>query len=185
MKMLARGLPPLTVQEVGYWWYGNIFEYDEIYRERLQAGLRKAGVPEGAGTDINYADFKRLIRDSAGEYDVDGCGEDRCGAGQEPCTHEGAVFVDVRNANGFRRGHIPAAANLEMSTGLSKESCRGSPIKMMRSYSIASANIARRSTYACAKALIWGYTRVHYFAGGFPAWKDAGYPVETSPQRGS
>ena len=36
------------------------------------------------------------------------------------------------------------------------------------------------SAYACAKAVIWGYTRVYYFAGGFPAWKDAGYPVETS-----
>jgi 3-mercaptopyruvate sulfurtransferase SseA len=37
------------------------------------------------------------------------------------------------------------------------------------------------SAYACAKALLWGYTRVYYFAGGYPAWKEAGYPVETSP----
>src|SRR5262249_5034654 len=66
------GYAPLTVQEVGYWWYGNIFDYDEIYRERLRAGLRKAGAPEGAGTDVKYADYKRLIHDSAGEYDVEG-----------------------------------------------------------------------------------------------------------------
>jgi 3-mercaptopyruvate sulfurtransferase SseA len=39
------------------------------------------------------------------------------------------------------------------------------------------------SAYACAKAVIWGYTRVYYFAGGIPAWKDAGYPVETSSPR--
>ena len=66
------GYPPLNVEEVGFWWYGNIFEYNEVYRERLRVGLRKAGVPEGAGTDIKYADFKRLVRDSAGEYSVDG-----------------------------------------------------------------------------------------------------------------
>ena len=31
-----------------------------------------------------------------------------------------------------------------------------------------------------AKAVSWGYKKVHYFAGGFPAWKEAGYPVEVS-----
>jgi adenylate cyclase len=36
------------------------------------------------------------------------------------------------------------------------------------------------SAYASAKAVLWGYTRVYYFAGGFPAWKEAGYPVEAS-----
>src|SRR4029077_15250002 len=35
------GYPPLTVQETGFWWYGNIFSYDEVYRARLLAGLRK------------------------------------------------------------------------------------------------------------------------------------------------
>jgi rhodanese-related sulfurtransferase len=34
------------------------------------------------------------------------------------------------------------------------------------------------SAYASAKALLWGYTRVHRFAGGFPARQDAGYPTE-------
>src|SRR5690606_1643037 len=53
---LDGGYPPLNAEEVGFWWYGNIFEYDEAYRERLRIGLLKAGVPEGAGTDIAYAD---------------------------------------------------------------------------------------------------------------------------------
>jgi rhodanese-related sulfurtransferase len=38
--------------------------------------------------------------------------------------------------------------------------------------------VCRYSAMACAKARLWGYTKVHYFAGGFPAWKAAGYPVE-------
>jgi rhodanese-related sulfurtransferase len=36
-----------------------------------------------------------------------------------------------------------------------------------------------RSAHACAKALTWGFKRVYYFAGGFPAWKKAGYLVES------
>ena len=41
-------------------------------------------------------------------------------------------------------------------------------------------NIVRYSAYASAKAIVWGYTHVYHFAGGFPEWKDAGYPVELS-----
>ena len=36
------------------------------------------------------------------------------------------------------------------------------------------------SANACAKALVWGYTKVYYFAGGYPSWKEAGYPVHTN-----
>src|SRR5262249_2647384 len=114
------GDAPLTVQEVGFWWYGNIFEYDEAYRERLREGLRKAGVPEGAGTEIKYADFKRLIHDRAGEYDVEGATKIDA-AKAEALRAEGVVFVDVRDAGEFDRGHIPSAVNLNMSFGLSKE----------------------------------------------------------------
>ena len=39
------------------------------------------------------------------------------------------------------------------------------------------------SAYASAKAVIWGFKRVYYFAGGFPGWKEAGYPVEVSPAK--
>jgi rhodanese-related sulfurtransferase len=40
------------------------------------------------------------------------------------------------------------------------------------------------SAYATAKAISWGYTRVYRFAGGFPAWQDAGYPTEGSAPAG-
>jgi len=179
-EMAAKGKwAPMTVQEVGYWWYGNIFDYDEAYRERLWLGLRKAGVPEGAGSDIKYADLKRLIRDVDGEYEVIGSPKiDRAEA--KALNSRGAVFVDVRNANSFAAGHIPSAANLEMSNGLSKESLSRlvRPDEDVVFYCFG--KYCPRSTYACAKALLWGFKRVHYFAGGFPAWKDAGYPVETS-----
>jgi len=34
------------------------------------------------------------------------------------------------------------------------------------------------AAHACAKALTWGFTRVYYFQGGFPAWSVASYPIE-------
>lgn len=36
------------------------------------------------------------------------------------------------------------------------------------------------SAFAAAKALAWGYKKVYYFAGGYPAWEEASYPVEVS-----
>jgi adenylate cyclase len=178
------GYPPLNVQQVGFWWYGNIFEYDEVYRERLRVGLRKAGVPEGAGTDISYTDFKRLVRDSAGEYSVEGAV--KADAATAKGLHErGAVFVDVREAPPFNGGHIPSAVNLELSSALSKESLLQVAAKTDEVVFACSGKYCPYSAYACAKAIIWGFTRVYYFAGGFPAWKAAGYPVETTPDGGS
>jgi adenylate cyclase len=183
-EMAAKGKwAPLTVQEVGYWWYGNIFNYDEVYRERLQEGLRKAGVPEGAGTDINYGDLKRLIRNNDGEYEVTGA--TKIDAAQANALHsQGAVFVDVRGPDSFGAGHIPSAANLEMSSGLSKERLAKLASENDKVVFYCVGKYCPRSTYACAKALLWGYKQVYYFAGGFPAWKNAGYPVETSAMPG-
>ena len=167
-----------------FWWYGNIFQYDEDYREQLRAGLLKAGVPEGAGTDIKYAEFKRLISDSAGEYNVEGA--TTIDAAKARALHAGgAVFVDVREAPPFGRGHIPSAANLDLKTGLTREALAhlvGPDDEVVFS---CFGKYCPYAAYACAKAVLWGYKRVYDFAGGFPAWKAAGYPVETSPPSGS
>jgi tetratricopeptide (TPR) repeat protein len=176
------GGTPLTVQEVGFWWYGQIFEYDEIYRERLLAGLRKAGVPEGAGTDIKYADYKRLIRNTAGEYAVDGA--TKIDAAKAKALQErGVVFVDVRSPGRYARGHIPNALNLVLSNDLSKENLSRLVDKDDEVVFHCVGKYCPYSAYACAKAVLWGYTQVYYFAGGLPAWKNAGYPVETSAPR--
>jgi adenylate cyclase len=176
---LWAGWPPLTVEAVRFWWYGDIFEYDEVYRERLLAGLRKAGIPEGAGTDIQYADFRRLIRHSAGEYDVEGA--TKIDAAKAKALHaRGVVFIDARNNIEFDPGHIPSATNLDLSTALSKESLSRLVNKDDEIVFSCAGKFCYLSPVACAKAVLWGYTRVYYFAGGFPAWKDAGYPVETS-----
>ena len=52
---------PLSVQEASYWWYGDMYSYHGAYREHLQEGVRKAGVREGAGTDLAYDEYRSLI----------------------------------------------------------------------------------------------------------------------------
>ena len=56
---VSAGYNSITVQMYGgWWWYGDLFNYDPAYRDRLMEGLRKAGVPEGAGTDIPFEKYR-------------------------------------------------------------------------------------------------------------------------------
>jgi 3-mercaptopyruvate sulfurtransferase SseA len=32
--------------------------------------------------------------------------------------------------------------------------------------------------WSAAKAVVWGYEKVYFFAGGAPAWKEAGFPIK-------
>jgi TolB-like protein/rhodanese-related sulfurtransferase len=175
---------PLTVQESNWWWYnGDIFTYDDDYRARLVQGLRKAGVPEGAGTELRLADYKRLISRRGGEYTIKGVTEIDLETTQA-MLEAGAILVDVRPVLDFERnGHIPGSVNLSLPVALSRDSLG----------QIAGPNDAvifgchgkycPYSAYGAAKALLWGYKRVYRFAGGFPAWQAAGRPVEVGPSQ--
>jgi rhodanese-related sulfurtransferase len=92
----------------------------------------------------------------------------------------GAVFVDVREGVEFEPEHIPSAVNLELTTGLSKDSLLQLVDKDDDVVFSCFGKYCPYAAYASAKAVLWGFTRVYYFAGGFPAWKDAGYPTEAS-----
>jgi rhodanese-related sulfurtransferase len=176
----AAHMDPVTVQEAAWWWYGDMFQYDDRYRERLQQGLRKAGVPEGAGTDVPLADYKRLISRRGGEYAVEGVTE------IDPATAKqmlgaGALLADVRPTTDFERGHIPGTVSLSLPEVLSRESLGrlakpGDPVIFS-----CFGKYCPYSAYGAAKAVRWGYTRVYRFAGGFPGWLEAGYPAETGP----
>ena len=75
--------------------------------------------------------------------------------------------------------------NLDLSSGLSKEALSKVAAKDDEVVFSCFGKYCPYSAYACAKALLWGFTRVYYFAGGFPAWKAAGYPVEMTRPQGS
>jgi rhodanese-related sulfurtransferase/Flp pilus assembly protein TadD len=170
----------LTVQEMGWWWYGNTFSYDDTYRARLQEGLRKAGVPEGPGTDLRLGDYKPLIVERDGLFRVTGASEIDATEAKALHGRGDVIFIDVRAATDFVRGHIPQAKNLSLAERLSRETLAQAAGKNDDVVFSCMGKYCPYSAYASAKALLCGYTHVHRFAGGFPAWKDAGYPVEVS-----
>lgn len=167
---------------MGWWWYGDMSDYHHPYRERLLAGLRKAGVPEGAGIDLAYDDYAKLVSKRNGEYFVEGAPKIDAASAKE--LHDrGVRFVDVRTVIAYGRGHIPGAHLRDVVTTLSRETLSQVIDKDAEVVFYCYGKFCHYSAFASAKALKWGFSRVYYFAGGFPAWVDNGYPVEVAPSQ--
>ena len=174
---------PLSVQEIGFWWYGDIFNYDDTYRARLREGLRKAGVWEGAGAPERYTEYKSLISRMGGDIETSGTfeieGATKIDLATARALHKrGAVFVDVRDAGSYNIGHIPGAVHLDLNIDLTEENLLKVVDKDSEIVFFCFGKFCPWSPYACAKAITWGFTRVNYLPGGFPAWENEGYPVE-------
>ena len=172
---------PVSVQETGmFWWYGDIYDYDQTYLARLQDGLRKAGVQEGAGEPQRLAEYRALMSKDNGTYTVKGA--PKITVTEAKALHDrGVVFIDVRNPYSFQSGHIPGAVFLELTSMLSEETLAEHVGKDDEVVFHCFGQYCPYSAYACAKAMTWGYTRVYHFESGYPAWEDAGYPAEQSP----
>ena len=170
---------PLSVQENGmFWWHGDIFDYDPDYRARLAEGLRKAGVAEGPGAPDRYAEYRARMTKLGAEYVVDGAVKVDA-AGAKALHEDGATFVDVRGSVNYREGHIPGALDLDLNAVLSEETLSQHVGKDQDVVFYCFAVYCPYSAYAAAKALVWGYSEVYRFDGGYPGWVDAGYPVES------
>jgi len=145
-------------------------------RERLREGLRKAGVPAGtlAKPDTEYLN---LVTVSEGTFDVAGAIEiDATKA--KVLLDSGIVFFDSRGQSVYERGHIPGATNLfTHKVRSSLADFVGQDAEIVFYCDGPNCHLAAHSS---AQALVMGYTRVYYFAGGFLAWEAAGYPVEGS-----
>jgi TolB-like protein/class 3 adenylate cyclase/rhodanese-related sulfurtransferase len=150
---------------------------DKAGLERLREGLIKAGIPEGITGKPANLEFTDLVTMSAGTFDVEGA--IKIDATTAKSLHErGVFFFDSRGKYDYERGHIPGATNLLF------HQVWGSLVNIVdRDAEIVfyctdpKCHLAANSS---AQALILGYTRVYYFAAGFSAWQDAGYPVEGS-----
>ena len=177
----AAGINSITVQySAGWYWYGDMFNYDPAYRDRLMDGMRKAGVPEGAGVDIPLEKYRALMHKSGGYYDVTGA--TTIDHKQAKTLHDrGVKFVDVRAAKDFASGHVPRAFNLDVATELSRDTLSRIVGKNEEFALSCHGKNCPDSALASAKAVMWGFKRVYYFAEGFPRWQEAGYPVEVSP----
>lgn len=167
---------PLTVQESAFDWYGSAFSYHRPYIAALQEGLRKAGVPEGAGADLALDDYVRFMTQAKGELSVDRTIKIDV-AEAKALLARGVPFIDVRASLSFDNGHLPKAVNLPLLTGLSKESLAKVAGKDDEIVFYWQGKQCSYAAYASAKAVAWGYTRIYYFAGGFLEWDDEGYPL--------
>jgi rhodanese-related sulfurtransferase len=91
----------------------------------------------------------------------------------------GALFVDARDASDYEAGHIPGAVRL------TRDDVFGEPERMKKLLERGKPIVTYCSGGECeasldlARALVdVGYRKVLVFAGGFPEWTGAGYPVE-------
>jgi rhodanese-related sulfurtransferase len=100
------------------------------------------------------------------------------GAKAKAMFDKGVVFVDMRTDKDWGAGRIPGAVHLELSKVFSDASL-GAKVKKDQDVVMYCNGVScLRSSEASAKAVGWGYKKVHYYRLGFPDWKAAGYPVE-------
>lgn len=89
-----------------------------------------------------------------------------------------AAFVDVRKDSDFDAGRIPGAIHLELKSKFTADSLAGEVKKDEPVVFYCNGHSCMRSSTASRMAVEWGFSKVHYYRDGFPAWKAAGNPVE-------
>lgn len=89
-----------------------------------------------------------------------------------------AAFVDLRKENVWNSGRVPGAIWIDFKTSFNQAALVAEVDKGEKVVFYCSGVRCPRSSKAASKALAWGYTDVYYFREGFPAWKNAGYPIE-------
>jgi rhodanese-related sulfurtransferase len=169
---------PLTLEGIETFGGGGWYDIDKTYLQQTVEGLRKAGVPEGAVVEMADINFNDLVNRSDGIFDVEGSVKIEA-AGAKALFDRGVVFIDARGSGPYSRGHIPNAINLHTNRDLTNEALSELVGLDEEVVFYCGGEDCPLSAYACAKALVWGYTKVYYFAAGYPAWQDAGYPIET------
>lgn len=157
------GLHELGIKSLDLTRFGPKTEQD-----RLRAGL--ANVPP--------AKWRELVsrHPSGSGYIVEGA--TKIDALTAKTMHDrGVRFVDNRSPRLFARGHIPNAANLD-GDAIAESQLAAIVGQDDEVVFYCDGINCPQSVRVSAKALIWGYKRVHWFEGGWPAWARAGYPVE-------
>jgi len=87
----------------------------------------------------------------------------------------GAVFLDVREPEEFKAGHIPGAINIPRGL-LEFQIEQQAPDKNQTI--VVYCRSGNRSALAAATLMKMGYKSILNMDGGWKAWQDAGYPAE-------
>ena len=87
---------------------------------------------------------------------------------------DGYEVVDVREDWEWKRGHVPGARHVVLSTILANPAAN-----RFRDRTIFVCHVGERSAVASEMAVALGVKDVVNFRGGTKAWRDAGLPLET------
>ena len=98
----------------------------------------------------------------------------------------GAVFIDTSHPDVRQEQQIPGAIHLtyyrftdSAQARITEETLTAVVDKTVEI--VVYCDDCYNRVWEAAKAVNWGYQRVHFFRGGAQAWKDAGFPVESGP----
>ena len=99
----------------------------------------------------------------------------------------GAIFIDVSGDSIWNAGHIPGAVHLswERSSNPNHVTFSKKTLRDVAGFDdefvlyFDNGHYIASASWQAAKAVNWGYRKVHLFVGGANAWKEAGYPIET------
>ncbi|GAF86931.1 unnamed protein product [marine sediment metagenome] len=98
------------------------------------------------------------------------------------------MFIDTSDEKIWRQGHIPNSVHLPEDRNAEDLTRRRLTETTLREVADMTDEIVflwhlptsgETPAWETAKAIKWGYQKVYYFVGGAPAWKAAGYPIET------
>lgn len=94
-----------------------------------------------------------------------------------------AVIIDARESSVFQQGHIQGAISLPVA------SFETSLPDFLKKVPFTTNLVIYCSGYGCVdskvlgkKLLQLGYRQIFIFEGGYPEWKDAGFPIEGAEQ---
>jgi rhodanese-related sulfurtransferase len=97
--------------------------------------------------------------------------------------HKQAVFVDAREEHNFGQGRIKGAISLPVGQFEAKLAKFESEVPFSDTLVVYCNGYGCNDSMTVGKKLMSnGYHQVLVFEGGYPEWKDAGYPLEGEQQ---
>ena len=90
----------------------------------------------------------------------------------------GVIFVDVRNADDYKYGHIPGAIHVNVRDSNFEAEFVKVAKKDQEIVIYCRGSSCTRSPLAISKAMHLGFEKLYYFKEGYPGWESAGYPIE-------
>jgi rhodanese-related sulfurtransferase len=90
----------------------------------------------------------------------------------------GVLFVDVRNDDDYKNGHIPGAIHINVRESTFEAEFEKAAKKDQEIVIYCRGSSCTRSSLAISKAMKLGFERLYRFKKGYPGWKSAGQPIE-------